>query len=96
MTSPVTLVHPGKILKEELKSRNLNIHSLAIKIQVAPSRLYEIVNGKRSVSPETALLLGRYFGTDPQFWTNLQTNYDLAIAKDRFGTVIRRQVEEIK
>jgi antitoxin HigA-1 len=86
-------VHPGRTLAAELAARELTANALALKLRVPANRLSDIVRGQRAISPETALRLGRYFGTGPQFWVNLQANYDLALAKQELGAVIDREVE---
>ena len=86
-------VHPGRTLAAELAARGLTANALALKLRVPASRISEIVRGYRAISPETALRLGRYFGTSAQFWTNLQANYDLAIARQEFGATIEHEVE---
>ena len=86
-------VHPGRTLAAELAARDLTANALALKLRVPASRISEIVRGYRAISPETALQLGRYFGTSAQFWTNLQANYDLAIARQAFGATIEHEVE---
>ena len=86
-------VHPGRTLTAELAARGLTANALALKLRVPTNRLSEIVRGHRAISPETALRLGRFFGTSAQFWLNLQTNYDLAIARQEFGATIEREVE---
>lgn len=74
--------HPGEILLEEfLKPRGVTQVALAEHLRVPVQRINELVRGKRGVTPETAWLLGGAFGTTPQFWINLQTNRDLALAK---------------
>ena len=89
----MTPVHPGKILKDELDARGLSINRLAIALRVPSGRLTYIVNGKRNISPDTALRLARYFGTSPAFWVNLQAHYDLAVAEKEFGRAIAAQVK---
>ena len=84
--------HPGKLLREELQARGLSANRLAIEIRVPANRITEILNERRSVTPETALRLGRYFGTGPEFWLNLQVNHDLGKAKAEFGDEIERTV----
>lgn len=85
-------VHPGEVLKEDfIDGFGITQHKLAISIGVPPRRINEIVHGKRAISADTALRLGRYFGVDPQFWLNLQTRYDLEVAQDR----VADQVEAI-
>lgn len=80
------LIHPGEILHEEfLKSLGVSQYRLANDIGVPPRRINEIVLGKRGITADTALRLGRYFGTSPQFWMNLQARYDLEVQKDVLG-----------
>ncbi|MBS0569445.1 MAG: HigA family addiction module antidote protein [Proteobacteria bacterium] len=71
-------VHPGRILKRELDARELSANRLAIALRLPSGRITDILNGKRGISPDTALRLGRYFGNNPRFWLNLQTAFDLA------------------
>ena len=79
-------VHPGEILQEEfMKSLGVSQNRLANDIGVPPRRINEIVLGKRGITADTALRLGRYFGTSPQFWMNLQARYDLEIQRDLIG-----------
>ena len=79
-------VHPGEILQEEfLKSLGVSQYRLANDIGVPPRRINEIVLGKRGITADTALRLGRYFGTSPQFWMNLQARYDLEMQRDLIG-----------
>jgi len=86
-------VHPGRTLASELEARELTANALALKLRVPANRLSEIVRGQRSISAETALRLGRYFGTGAAFWINLQAQYDLAVAEQEFGMQIAREVE---
>lgn len=86
--------HPGEILLEEfLKPLKLSQYRLAKDINVPPRRINEIVHGLRSVSADTALRLGVYFGTGPDIWMNLQSHYDLEIQKDLLDG---RLVKEVK
>ncbi len=79
-------VHPGEILLEEyLQPLELSQYRLATAIGVPPRRINEIVHGQRGISPATALLLARYFGTSERFWLNLQNRYDLEIAKHQLA-----------
>jgi addiction module HigA family antidote len=87
-------VHPGKTLATELAARGLTANALALRIRVSPNRITRIVHGERAITPETALRLGRALGTDPVFWINLQAQYDLAMAEQRDGDRIRREVDE--
>ena len=85
-------VHPGQILKEELKARKVSGNALALALRINSGRVSEILSGKRGISPDTALRLGRYFGNDAHFWMSLQTNYDLAVAARESGDRIREEV----
>lgn len=85
-------VPPGKTLESELTARGLTAHALALKLRVPPNRLSEIIRGRRSISPETAMRLGRYFGTGAAFWSNLQAQYELALAERDLGARIIREV----
>jgi len=85
--------HPGVTLKEELDARRMTAASLALKIRVPPQRLHEIIRGNRAITPETALRLGRYFGNEPEFWMNLQTQYELTELRKAKGAQIAAEVE---
>ncbi len=88
-------VHPGEVLLEEfLKPMNLSQNRLALDIGVPPRRINEIVLGKRSVTADTALRLGRYFQMSPQFWLGLQMDYDLDIAADALALEPRLNSDE--
>jgi addiction module HigA family antidote len=78
-------VHPGRILKRELKARELSANALALALRTPSGRITDILNEKRAVTTETAMRLGRYFGQSPRFWINLQSNYDLALAEAEIG-----------
>ena len=86
-------VHPGRILRDELRSRALSANALARALRVPSGRIVDIVNGKRAISAETALRLGRYLGNDPQFWMNLQAQYELAVAERELGRRIAKEVD---
>jgi len=86
-------VHPGRILRDELRARSLSANALARALRVSSGRIVDILNGKRAISAETALRLGRYFGNDPQFWMNLQAQYDLAVAERDLGRRVAKEVE---
>ena len=86
-------VHPGRTLAAELAARKMSANTLALKLRVPANRLSDIVRGQRAISAETALRLGRYFGTGAEFWVNLQANYDLARARREFGAIVEREVE---
>ena len=90
-------IHPGEILLEEfLKPLGLSQYKLANDISVPPRRINEIVLGKRSISPDTALRLSRYFGLSEQFWINLQMRYDLETEKDRLADRLTSEVRILK
>ena len=86
-------IHPGVTLREELAARGVTPSAAALKLRVPPQRLHEIVRGERSITPDTALRLGRYFGTSAEFWLTMQTNYDLAVARRNRGARIEAEVE---
>ncbi len=85
--------HPGEILKDELKARGLSANRLSLDLGVPSGRIVEILNRRRGVTPDTALRLGRYFGNSPQFWMNLQVQYDLAVAERKHGAEIAARVK---
>jgi len=85
-------VHPGRILKRELESRNLSANALSLALRTPSGRITDILNGKRGVSPETAMRLARYFGNSARFWLNLQTAYELAVAEAELGARIASEV----
>jgi antitoxin HigA-1 len=85
-------VHPGRILKRELETRSLSANALAIALRTPSGRVTDILNGKRGVSPETAMRLARYFGNSARFWLNLQTAYELAVAEAELGERILSEV----
>jgi addiction module HigA family antidote len=89
----MTLVHPGRILKRELAARSLSANKLALALRVPSGRITSILNGKRAISPDTALRLARHFGNSAQFWMNLQTRYDLTMAERELGERIEAEVE---
>lgn len=87
-------VHPGEVLLEEfLKPMGLSQNRLALDIGVPPRRINEIVLEKRRITADTALRLSRYFGTSPQFWLGLQTDYDLDIAQEELGARLEQEVK---
>ncbi len=89
-------IHPGEILMEEfLEPLEVSQNRLAVAIGVPPRRINEIVHGKRRITADTALRLGRYFGTTDRFWLNLQTRYDLEVEKDQLGNTLD-QIKPLK
>jgi antitoxin HigA-1 len=89
-------VHPGRVLKRELSHRNLTANGLAMSLRLPASRIAEILHGRRSVTPETALRLGRFFGNSARFWLNLQIGYDLARAEDELGQRVANEVRPLE
>mgnify|MGYP001816290686 FL=1 len=87
---PIT---PGEILREDfMEPLGISINKLSRDLSVPPNRISEIVNGKRSITTDTALRLQRYFGVEAQFWLNLQTEYDLRIMKRKIWSDIEQRI----
>ena len=87
-------VHPGEILRDEfLRPMELSVYRLARALKISRPRLNDVVRGRRRVTTDTALRLGRYFGTTAEFWINLQTRHDLDLAERTVRTRIEREVE---
>ena len=85
--------HPGEMLLEEfLVPMGVSQYALAKAISVPPRRINEIVHGLRGISADTALRLGRYFGMPPEFWMNLQSHYDMEVARDALAGRLEREV----
>lgn len=84
-----TPIHPGEILADELQEIGISAAALARTLEVPPNRISQIIAGKRAVSADTALRLARYFGTSPDLWMNLQKNYELDLARQHLGKIIR-------
>ena len=82
-------VHPGEILKEELRELGVSPTEFARQIDVPPNRVGQIIAGKRSVTADTALRFGHWFGVEAQFWLNLQTQFDLIIAEQSIGAAVQ-------
>jgi len=92
----VNPVHPGEILLEEfLNPMGITQYRLAKDISVPARRINEIVHGKRAISADTALRLGRFFGTSAQFWLNLQSHFDLEVQIDRIGDKLDHEVHAL-
>jgi len=89
-------IHPGEILREDfMRPLRLSINRLALDLRVPVTRIGEIVHGRRSITPDTALRLSRYFNTTPRFWLNLQSAYDLEVAHDALHQIIEREVRPL-
>jgi len=92
-TGKMAPIHPGEILKHDvLEASGMTAYRLAKDIKVPVNRITGILAGKRAITAETALRLARYLGTSELFWLNLQSDYDLAIARAEVGKTIRREV----
>lgn len=91
----MTSVHPGRVLKRELAARDLSANKLALALRVPSGRITSILNGKRAISPDTALRLARYFGNSARFWMNLQMRYDLTVVERELGERIEAEVEHV-
>ena len=90
-------VHPGEIIKEDyLAPLSMSAHKLAMELHLPASRINAIVNCERSITAETALRLGRFFNTSAQYWMNLQTQYDLAIAEDELADAVKAEVRQLQ
>jgi addiction module HigA family antidote len=97
MAKKLKPVHPGEILGEDfMKPHKLSMNKLALNLRVPVTRIADIVAERRGITPDTALRLGRYFKTTPQFWLNLQTKYDLEIAEDERLAEIERDVHPLE
>jgi len=93
-TNKIPPIHPGEILKEEfLDEMGITQYKLAKDINVPARRINEIVHGTRSITADTALRLGRYFGMSSQFWINLQAHYDLEVQTDKLGKKLESEVK---
>ncbi len=94
MDKNLSRIHPGEILLEDfMKPLGLTQYRLARDLRVTPIRISQIVNGKRSISVDTALRLARYFGTSAAVWLRLQVRYDLEVAERELGKRINREVK---
>ena len=85
-------VHPGRLLKRELGSRKLSANRLALDLGVSSGRITDILNGRRSITADTAVRLGRYFGNAGQFWLDLQSQFDISVIEREKGADISRRV----
>jgi len=86
------VVHPGRLLKRELTVRKLSANRLSLDIGVPSGRVTDIINGRRSITADTAVRLGRYFGNGAQFWLDLQSQYDIGVVEREKGAEIARRV----
>ena len=89
--------HPGAILREDFMTpMGISANRLALRTRMPATRIGEILRERRSISPDTALRLARYFGTSAEFWLNLQAAHDLSKARLELGSVIEREIEPLK
>lgn len=90
-------IHPGEILLEEfMKPLDISQNKLGRDLNVSPRRINEIVNGKRSITADTALRLSKYFGNSASFWLGLQMDYDLDITSDVMASKIQNEVHQLQ
>jgi antitoxin HigA-1 len=85
-------VHPGRLLKKELAVRKLSANRLSLDIGVHSGRITDIQNGRRAITADTAVRLGRYFGNSAQFWLALQSQYDIVVVEREKGAEIVRRI----
>ena len=94
MTKKLSPITPGEVLLEEfLKPMGISQSQLAKDISVPANRISQVVHGKREITADTALRLGKYFGIEPEFWLNLQVRYNMKIARSRLGQIIEEEVK---
>src|SRR6266705_1254728 len=86
------IAHPGRFLKRELERRGLSANRLALDLGVPSGRITDILNGRRSITADTAVRLGRYFANAPQFWLDLQSQYEIALIERDHGREIAKRV----
>ena len=85
-------IHPGRLLRRELKARKLGANRLALDLGVPSGRVTDILNSRRSITADTALRLAHYFGNSAQFWLGLQSQYDIAVVERERGAEIKKRV----
>ena len=88
-------IHPGEILKDELAEIGMTANAFAHELHVPANRITAILNGSRAVTADSALRISRFFGTTPEFWLNLQTSYDLKLAKAAVGSRVEKEVRSL-
>ena len=89
------IAHPGRLLRRELKARGMSANRLALDLGVPSGRVTDILNGRRSITADTAVRLGRFFGNRPQFWRDLQGQYEIALVERERGAEITRRVQPV-
>ena len=88
-------IHPGELLKDELKAAGISSHQASLAMRIPANRLTMILNGKRAITAETALRLARFFGTSAQLWMNLQSTYELDVAEDAHADAVAAEVQPL-
>jgi antitoxin HigA-1 len=83
-------IHPGEVLRDDLEALGMSAAELARRLEAPPNRISEILAGRRAITADTALRLGRFFGTSADFWLNLQKQYELRVAEAENGAAIAR------
>ncbi len=91
-TKKLSPIHPGESLRDILDEAGLSANALALALRIPPNRITKILRGERSITADTAMRLGRYFGTSAEMWMNLQAKYDLDVAEDACGEQVEREV----
>ena len=86
------VAHPGRLLRRELETRALSANRLALDLGVPSGRITDILNGRRAITADTAVRLGRYFGNAAQFWLDLQSQYEIALVEREHGAEIAKRV----
>jgi antitoxin HigA-1 len=95
-TNKLPLLHPGEYLRSVFKDAGLSANAVALALRVPANRLTEILNGRRAITADTAMRLGRYFGTSAQMWMNLQARYDLEAAEETLAERIEMEVQPMR
>lgn len=85
-------IHPGEILAKELAELGMSANELARILHVPTNRITQILNGKRGITADTALRLGQWLGTGPELWLNLQKSYELRLAEEQVGQIIKETI----
>ena len=96
ITKKLPLLHPGEYLRCVLDDAGLSANAVALSLRVPANRLTEILNGRRAITADTAMRLGRYFGTSAQMWVNLQAKYDLEAAEEALAERIQMEVQPMR
>ncbi len=95
-TKKLPPLHPGEYLRSVLDDAGLSANAVALSLRVPANRLTEILNGRRAITADTAMRLGRYFGTSAQMWMNLQARYDLDAAEEALAERIQKEVQPMR